>query len=1036
MADDQIKDPRHKDDDPFAELARIVGFDEGEKKATEEAEPAPAVEPVAVPPVAPLPVSPTEPVSVPPPTVNIPSPGAYRAPTPTVSVASPNPGVEAAPVAAPAPPAVPAAEPLAPSLGSSPSGMPTAGAPVSPPVQAEAVDPVRPTEPSWLNPVADPDPTPDQEDDGGLDLEAELLRELEIGVADHNAEEARLAQAEAPVVRPQQDSGPSFFDPPAPPVAEAEPPVTEPVSPIAEPKAQVAELVEPAVPVVESAEPPIEAAMPATDPLASVTEPVAPAVDPVDPISEATPAEAPKPAGISAAEEDRLNALLGEALGPVPPAEEKSQGSTATGGGVPLQGGDWPSAEPTPEPAVSSLEAELEAAFTALEDSGPETEKTNADAVTAEIAAVVPPGETVAESQELASAYRKFEEDVQAAMPKATPLPEASESDVTDSLNDALLAEMADVEAEAAAAAAPPPAPDVPFDHASINESDDVPEAMAELDVPTIDPQETVPAPSAEADFGLPLEEELEALASEAAEATKDAEPPTDPVDEIPLGPEIDVSAAPGPEAPVSDELMGGDPAHAAALTPEEFAEQGADLGEDDGFQIDEDLLVPEFDNVAEAEQSGSGRRGLVAAMVVLGVAVVGGGGFYLWNSNLGGDSASTVTPVITADNEPVKVKPENPGGKTVPNQDLAVYDRVSGNETQSAQEQNLVTTTEEPVDVVQRTLQPGLLPLEGREDAADPLVKSEERLSASNTSDDGSNSTEETVAVAPRKVRTLVVKPDGTIVARELPAATETPVTGATDSGSSESNQPTVVSTQQDSAASASAPSNEVTASNNADTTSSAGNGQPRQISLTPTQDTTADSSTNSGDTAATTGTPTDTASSTDATRNASASDSNAGPPPIDENLRDTGQLPIPVNNPSRTESSTEVAAVTTSSGTANSNANAPVPSARPAEQPVTIVEAVNQRGNLVDSQAAAPGAYSMQISSQPSEAGARESYQNLSRRYTSIIGGRGVNIQRADIPNKGVFYRVRIPVGSKNDATALCNQYKAAGGSCFVAR
>ena len=564
MADDQIKDPRHKDDDPFAELARIVGFDEGEKKATEEAEPAPAVEPVAVPPVAPVPVSPAEPANVPPaepanvppPTVNIPSPSAYRAPTPTVSVAPPNPAVEAAPVAAPAPPpAVPAAEPLASPLGSSPSGMPAAAAaePVSPPVQAEAVDPVQPTEPSWLNPVADSEPTPDQEDDGGLDLEAELLRELEIGVADHNAEEARLAQAEAPAVQPQQDSGPSFFDPPAPPVA-------EPVSPIAEPKAPAVEPVEVA-PVTESTEPPIEAAAPVTDPLASVTEPLAPAVDPVDPIPEATPAEAPKSAGISAAEEDRLNALLGEALGPVPPAEEKSQGSTASGDGVPLPGGDWPSAEPTPEPAVSSLEAELEAAFTALEDSGPETEKTSADDATAEIAAVVPPGETIAESQELASAYRKFEEDVQAAMPKATPLPEASDSDVTDSLNDALLAEMADVEAEAAAAAAPPPAPEVPFDHASIDESDDVPEAMAELDVPTIEPQEAVPAPSAEADFGLPLEEELEALASEAAEATKDADPPVDPVDEIPLGPEMDVSAAPGPESPVSDELMGGDPA-------------------------------------------------------------------------------------------------------------------------------------------------------------------------------------------------------------------------------------------------------------------------------------------------------------------------------------------------------------------------------------------------------------------------------------------------------------------------------------------
>ena len=102
-----------------------------------------------------------------------------------------------------------------------------------------------------------------------------------------------------------------------------------------------------------------------------------------------------------------------------------------------------------------------------------------------------------------------------------------------------------------------------------------------------------------------------------------------------------------------------------------------------------------------------------------------------------------------------------------------------------------------------------------------------------------------------------------------------------------------------------------------------------------------------------------------------------------------------------------------------------------------MNIVEAVTERGNLAGtSQISNPGGYMMQISSQPSEEAARASYESLSQRYSSIIGGRGFDIQRANIENRGVFYRVRIPAGTREAANALCAEYKAAGGNCFVAR
>jgi cell division protein FtsN len=116
-----------------------------------------------------------------------------------------------------------------------------------------------------------------------------------------------------------------------------------------------------------------------------------------------------------------------------------------------------------------------------------------------------------------------------------------------------------------------------------------------------------------------------------------------------------------------------------------------------------------------------------------------------------------------------------------------------------------------------------------------------------------------------------------------------------------------------------------------------------------------------------------------------------------------------------------------------------APVAPQRPAEQPVDIVGEVKpDQVAAVDpaSGSAAPGSWSMQIASQPSVESAQSTYQDLARRYASVLEGRSVNIVKAEVAGKGTFYRVRVAANSRNEAISLCENYKAAGGNCFVSK
>ncbi len=123
---------------------------------------------------------------------------------------------------------------------------------------------------------------------------------------------------------------------------------------------------------------------------------------------------------------------------------------------------------------------------------------------------------------------------------------------------------------------------------------------------------------------------------------------------------------------------------------------------------------------------------------------------------------------------------------------------------------------------------------------------------------------------------------------------------------------------------------------------------------------------------------------------------------------------------------------------GQAQVSEAAPV-AAKPAPVPVES-EAPTQIASLDNSPAPVPVATSsewkIQVSSQRSRDAAELSFNNLQRRFSSILGGRAAVIERADIEGKGTFYRAKVLAESKDEAGRLCTRLKSAGGSCFVTR
>jgi hypothetical protein len=130
-----------------------------------------------------------------------------------------------------------------------------------------------------------------------------------------------------------------------------------------------------------------------------------------------------------------------------------------------------------------------------------------------------------------------------------------------------------------------------------------------------------------------------------------------------------------------------------------------------------------------------------------------------------------------------------------------------------------------------------------------------------------------------------------------------------------------------------------------------------------------------------------------------------------------------------------------------ANASANAPLSlTPQGAAQPApsadtrTRVAATNP---VQTAPAAAPGAagggggYLVQVSSQRNEADAQASYKALQGKFPAVLGSRAPVIKRADLGDKGVYYRAMVgPFGSPDEASQFCGSLKTAGGQCVVQR
>ncbi|MBB4507465.1 SPOR domain-containing protein [Rhizobium leguminosarum] len=545
---------------------------------------------------------------------------------------------------------------------------------------------------------------------------------------------------------------------------------------------------------------------------------------------------------------------------------------------------------------------------------------------------------------------------------------------------------------------------DLPFDPAMISDPEDRPEAVDDMHVPALPPVEQ-PAPVAKsADFDFDLDAEIASF----FEPAKPRQTPT---------PVRDTAAAAA--QPVKPTIADGLDDFERALE-EDFRRSVREPVE---RRETSEVRIESASQAADFSRARSMRQLLAGAVVLVVFAGVGYGVYSsVWNGEGLGIVASGEPRVITADKEPVKVVPENPGGKTVPNQDKAVYDRVAGS-AEEPKQKALVSSDEAPVDVVQRTLTPEALPEDDDNASVDDQVTptavgetEDPRLLPTQDSADNASATDadKTPSVSPRKVRTMIVKPDGTLVAREELAPVDEP-------------------TQSDQA------------TQSAQATPSAQPMPPAQPALTAP-------STPSGQSTPPVPPVGGTAASFPASAEVASADARSAAPvetaPVQPPLAGSADAqaanPAPVAPPVRPVKTAAVADT------------APIPTARPVDQPVNVVGTVTEKGNVRPTaqqpkttevaaaapaaakpqQAASAGGYGIQIASLPSEDEATKSYANLSKKFASVLGGRSHEIRRADIAGKGTFYRVRIPAGSKDEAAALCEQYRAAGGSCLISR
>nr|BAT28979.1 sporulation domain-containing protein [Aureimonas frigidaquae] len=169
---------------------------------------------------------------------------------------------------------------------------------------------------------------------------------------------------------------------------------------------------------------------------------------------------------------------------------------------------------------------------------------------------------------------------------------------------------------------------------------------------------------------------------------------------------------------------------------------------------------------------TGGLKQGVRFVSGVAGVALLSIAAAVAYNSLFGGSIGSGEALVVAADTQPYKTRPEDPGGREIPNQNKAVYQRAAGSGTAAQPTQEtLISAMEEPVDITaedEETALPGVLL--GTETIPLGEEQFQERFGdADGTAGAVDAASSEAPATGgilePRRVRTVEVGPDGTPV-------------------------------------------------------------------------------------------------------------------------------------------------------------------------------------------------------------------------------------------------------------------------------
>ena len=358
---------------------------------------------------------------------------------------------------------------------------------------------------------------------------------------------------------------------------------------------------------------------------------------------------------------------------------------------------------------------------------------------------------------------------------------------------------------------------------------------------------------------------------------------------------------------------------------------------------------APGFASAAVPHERRSSKFAPMAASLLV-LAGLGVAGVYGYGAMTGTDNGEV--PLITAGADPVKRTVEGPTGAQIPHQNKLVYERVTGQEP----------------EVEQATLLPQ--PEEVREmpEADGPIQ--------------------------PRKVRTVTVRPDGTIVRDDGVAITQ-PVSAPVD-------QP--ISTQQ------------------------VARTVPVRVISTPGSDATPGSEAAER--------PVSEAEAT-ALANFGNADAQIGSVEGGDQIAALTEAPIVETVEIDTVAiSAEATEVETAPEVAITVLPMPKPAGlkAPTAAPQPTVAAAPAALAAPTPAAASASGWMVQLTSQRSEAQAKQAFDSLKGRFSNVLGTAQPDIARADLGDRGVFYRVRVVADSRGDADELCGSLKSAGGDCFV--